>query len=187
MGKLKSTDVYREIRTVIGPWCRANGFKRKPGGMLAYVKLVGTNYLVFWFQVSLDGWDDYAGSKFIVEFQLSDSQTSGSPSGFRARIPRFLKEIEFARIRHIQDSVIASLPKPPTDHPALMINPETSTWYLKKFKPIAENYDSMSDIWFRYHQLSDIRIWAELVASVLPRIVGELENMTLQPSPRRIL
>jgi hypothetical protein len=30
MIKLKSTDVYRVIRGVIGPWCKQNGFRNGP-------------------------------------------------------------------------------------------------------------------------------------------------------------
>jgi hypothetical protein len=69
---VKSTDAYRVIRPVIAPWCKAEGFSRTPGGMLGWQRRQAEEHLVFWFQCSRDGWDDYAGSKFIVEFQLSE-------------------------------------------------------------------------------------------------------------------
>jgi hypothetical protein len=144
--KLTSADVYRSVRTIVGPWCKSNAFKRGSSGLLSYFAPVGQNNLVFWFQVSRDGWDDYAGSKFVVEFQLSEDPRPGTPSGFRQRIPYFLTEFELARIRQIQNSVIASLPKPPQSHFALSISAEVSAWYLERFKPISEPYRSTSDI-----------------------------------------
>jgi hypothetical protein len=47
---MKSTDVYREIRKVIGPWCKENQFQKGPGGMLCYVKPQAARFVVFWFQ-----------------------------------------------------------------------------------------------------------------------------------------
>src|SRR5207247_10335221 len=75
--ELKSTDVYKEIRRVIGPWAKKQGFTRTTSGMLGWKRPLGNEHLVFWFQCSQSGWDDYAGSKFTVEFQRSETDFIG--------------------------------------------------------------------------------------------------------------
>lgn len=167
--KLKSTDVYRKMRDVVGPWCKANGFKRGKSGLLSYVKPVGEEFLAFWFQVTQRGWDDYTGSAFIVEFQLSPEPDLYSLRGPRRRLPELLTEMDLARVRHMQNAVIADLPQPPSDHPVLAMGPEVAEWFLEKFKPLSESYTTNSDIWLRYHSAEHVRQWAEFVLSVLPR------------------
>jgi len=144
--------------------------------MLAYAKRIDGKNLVFWFQVSRSGWDDYAGSQFVVEFQLSESEKPGAVGGFRQRLPHFLTESELARVRQMQNAVIASLPQPPRGHAALLMGEQIATWYLRKFAPVSEVYHSKIDIWFRYHQPDHVKSWAEFVASVLPRITAEIAN-----------
>ena len=53
---MKSTAVYRQIRDVLGPWFKANGFKRAKG-MLSWVRPAGSQFLVVWVQISQHGWD----------------------------------------------------------------------------------------------------------------------------------
>jgi hypothetical protein len=174
MHKLKSTDAYREIRTVVGPWCKANGFKRGKSG-LSYAKPIGEKHLLFWFQVTRNGWDDYSGSAFIVEFQLSSSPNVGAIQGIRRRLPHFLAEIDLARVRQMENSVVASLPRPPRDHPVLtQMGRDVAEWFLQKFKPRSQSYTTSSDIWFRYHSAEHVRKWAEFVLSVLPRATSEM-------------
>jgi hypothetical protein len=158
VNKLKSTDVYREMRGVVGPWSKANGYKRGKTGVLSYTKTIGDKHLWFWFQTTQSGWEDYSGSAFIVELQLSSDPTLYSLRGSRHRLPRLSTELDLARVRQTQNSVIADLPHPPRDHPILAtMGADIAAWYLQQFRPISEPYTTQSDIWFRYHNPQHVR------------------------------
>ena len=72
-------------------------------------------HIVFWFQVSQDGWDDYEGSKFTVEFQLSAEPIVGEVSSFRQRLGQFLDDSSREEVRKIQNGIICSLTPPPPE------------------------------------------------------------------------
>jgi hypothetical protein len=167
---MKSTEVYRLIREVIGPWCKEEGFKRTAGGMLEWHRPHAGQHLVFWFQCGKDGWDPYAGSQFTVEFQVSGDTRPGA-AGIRHRLGYFLSEAEREEIRAIQNTVIAALSPPPRDHLAFGLGSAISEWYSGKFRPVTESYKGMADIWLRYHTPAHVRRWADFVLAVLPRLI----------------
>src|SRR5262245_24489527 len=175
---MKSTDVYREARGVLAAWSKASGFKRTSGGMLGWTKVVADDHLFFWLQVSQDGWDAYAGSKFVVEFQRSQSahMFDAGRDVVRRRLPHFLRDHELEDVRTLQNDVIRSLQRPPRDYFLYQMDAKVVAWYEAKFDPVADRYRRDEDIWFRYHEPAHVRRWAEFVMEVLPRVVHELEE-----------
>jgi hypothetical protein len=176
MIKMKSTDVYRVIRGVIGPWCKQNGFRKGPGGMLCYVRPQDTRFLLFWFQCSQDGWDAFAGSKFVVEFQFSTLDRLGAfeDECVRDRFPHFLDVPDLKRIREMQNIVIGKLPPPPEDYFMLHAGDKLKNWYLDKFKLVERDYKPDDDIWLRYHDEEDVISWSEFVLEMLPKVLARV-------------
>jgi hypothetical protein len=174
--RMKSTDVYREAREVLAPWFKQQGFTRTKGGMLGWHKTIGERHLFLWFQVSQHGWDPYAGSKFVVEFQFSNSARmfESSRDGVRDRLPRFLTGEELAEVRMIQNEIIRALPKPPPSYFILQMDERIVSWYANEFEEVDVAYEQNDDIWFRYHEPVHVRRWAELVLRVAPRLVQDL-------------
>ena len=168
--QMKSTEVYRIIREVIGPWCKTHGFKRTKGGMLGWYKPVGTSFLVFWFQCGPRHWDDFEGSGFIVEFQASDEPVigQGGPGCKRERLPELLNDEQLENLRRIQNRVIAQLSPPPKTHPVFQISPEYTRMVLKEFQPVAKNALNIHQFWHRYYTVEDVRRWAALILDLLP-------------------
>jgi len=142
--------------------------------MLGWYKQVHGDILLFWFQYSGDGWDTYAGSKFIVEFQLASEPYIGVGKN-RKRLPCFLNDKQLDEMRGIQNEIIARLSNPPPNHPTLHISADISQLYLAKFKPITEPYKNADDVWLRYYSDSDVRRWAEFVLRQLPLVVAGFE------------
>ena len=142
---MKSTEVYGALRVHLAPVFQAAGFKRAKA-MLSWARPQGDRHLVVWCQVSRDGWDNYAGSQFTVEFQLSDEAIVGARSIRRQRLPRMLDDSGREESRTIQNGVIASLPHPPANHPALHISEATRASYLKKFRKIDPPHSASDDI-----------------------------------------
>ena len=165
---MKSTDVYREARSVLAGWSKAHGFKRTGSGILGWTRAVRDEHLFVWFQVSQDGWDPYAGSKFVVEIQKSRTAEmfSASREALRFRLPHFLTDAELAEVLAVQNEIIRSLIRPPGDYFVLKMDGDVPSWYLKKFEVVSEPYRRGDDIWFRYHEPAHVRRWAEFVLRV---------------------
>ena len=174
---MKSTDVYRTIRETIGPWCKSVGFKRTQDGMLGWVRPAEAKHLLFWCQCSQDGWDSYAGSKFVVEFQLAPSDRPGAsgPESKRMRLGRLLFDGELQRATELQDAVIAKLAQPPKDHPNMTVSNEVARWYLAKFARLERPYRRDDDLWLRYHDDDDVAHWGNFLRDVLPRVIATFE------------
>ena len=170
---MKSTEVYSVIRQVLAPWCKEQGFKRTEGGMLGWYKPFGDQFIVFWFQVSRDGWDKYACSKFILEFQVSAKPVIGAGHQ-RWRLPKFLNADELEHVRRMQNVVIAKLEKPDRGYYIFQLGDDVVKWYLAKFHLVHERYSSTDDIWLRYKDREDVERWAVFVKGVLPKVIGLL-------------
>ena len=173
---MKSTEVYREINRSISSKLRPHGFRKTKSGMLGFYKLLKEHYLIVWFQCSQDGFDKYAGSKFIVEIQISKSNLIGDESVLRQRIPFFMTEFELEVIAKTENEIVAKLPKPPRSYFIFSLPEDVQRRYLKKFEKISKKYNNSSDIWFVYFNQSDIEKWLETIEPIIIRAICDLEK-----------
>jgi hypothetical protein len=175
---MKSPEVYAAIRDGLGPSLKSLGFRRGKA-FLSWSREHEGQQTVLWCQVSRDGWDDYAGSKFVVELQRSDSPEAGAPSSARARLAKFLSDDQRAEAWLIQSQVIASLGRPPRTHPLLHVSPEVTGWYLEKFEPLRGAYAPGDDLWLRYAKVEHVDMWAEFLQRVIPGCIEAIETARL--------
>jgi hypothetical protein len=173
---MKSTEVYAAIRDGLGPSLKSLGFKREKA-FLSWSRQQAGQYTVLWCQVSRDGWDDSAGSKFVVEFQRSESPEAGAPSSARFRLAKLLSDEQRAEIWRLQSQVIASLARPLRTHSMLHVSPEVTRWYLEKFEPLRGAYSSGEDLWLRYAQPEHVQMWADFLCHVVPDCVEAIETV----------
>jgi hypothetical protein len=171
---MKSQQLYSTLREHLAPLFKANGFKRTKT-MLSWVRPRGELYIGVWFQADQRGWDTYAGSKFVVEFQLGNEPVIGGKTICRQRIGRMLSAAEREEIRAIQNNVIASLHRPPKNHALLNVCEEVSIVYLKEFKSVDQPYGGREDIWFRYASKEDVDRWGKLLVAKLPDCFRQVE------------
>jgi len=172
---MNSTEVYGVLKRELSPVLKPLGFKRGKS-FLSWFRIHNGLCTVLWCQVSRDGWDDYAGSQFTVEFQRSSDSEAGSHSKRRMRIAKLLSESQREHVWRIQGQVIASLRRPPSNHPTLSVSPEVAKWYLAKFEKPSRRYDQGDDIWFRYANAEHVAVWATLLARLVPKCVGSIEE-----------
>jgi hypothetical protein len=177
---MKSPEVYAQLRTELAPWFKANGFKRAKG-LLSWSRPHGDAHVVVWCQISQDGWDNYAGSKFVVEFQRSTEPIVGAHPARRQRLASLLSPADREYVRTIQNAVIASLGRPPKSHPALQVSPSVTEWYLGQFNQVAEPYPERHDIWLRYASPQHVDQWAKFILQKLPECIGAVEAWGLTP------
>jgi hypothetical protein len=172
---MKSAEVYKEINSIIFPNLKSNGFKKTKSGMLGFYKKLKSHYLIIWFQCSRDGFDEYTGSKFIVETQIGDTNEIGG-SVHRHRIPYFLTQDEFDIIKKAENKIKDKLRKPPKSHYIFSMSEDVQKWYNKKFEKDNIAYSNSSDIWFIYFDNSDIQKWVGILEPVIDRIIGDYEK-----------
>lgn len=171
---MKSTEVYQQIKIVFASWCKANEFKRTQGGMLGWYKPYGDRFVTFWFQCSQDGWNEFAGSKFTVEFQVGSDPRPGTPAVVCQRLGFLLDPDQLESLKHVQNEVISKLKKPGSDYFMLQMEQRVRDWYLSKFDLLPVAPLSKGDHWLRYHDPGDIQRWAAFVLSALPGVFKQV-------------
>jgi hypothetical protein len=173
---MKSTEVYASIRKEVAPLFKSLGFERGKA-LLSWVRQQDARYTVVWCQVSRDGWDEYAGSRFVVELQRSDSEKPGALPSTRRRIAKLLTDDQRDEVWRLQNQVISTLAHPPPECPSLHISPEVTRWYLEKFGRVPIRYQAADDVWLRYAKPAHVKAWAELLLRVLPGCIAAIESM----------
>src|ERR1035437_6130046 len=159
---MESPEVYSQLKSELTPWFKAAGFKRAKG-LLGWSRPHSDAHIVVWCQISQDGWDPYAGSKFVMEFQRSSELIIGNHHARRQRIASFLTPATREEVRRIQNATIASLHCAPESHPALHVSQQVTDWYLEKFKLVSEPYAEKQDIWFRYASPEHVSWWSRFI------------------------
>ncbi len=172
---MKSPEVYSQLKSELVPWFKSVGFKRAKG-LLSWYRPHDDAHIVVWCQISQNGWDLYAGSQFIVEFQRSPEPVIGGRHARRQRFALFLSPEEREEVRSIQNAVIAALHRPPPSYAYLHISQQVTDWYLAQFKPVSEPYPMGHDIWFRYASPEHVIQWAHFIVGKLPKCIGEVEG-----------
>ncbi|MFT3947843.1 MAG: hypothetical protein QM763_12815 [Agriterribacter sp.] len=172
---MKSTEVYREINSIVFPTLKSNGFKKTKSGMLGFYKKLKSHYFIIWFQCSQDGFDQYAGSKFIVETQIGNTAEIGAGL-HRHRIPYFLTESELDKIKITENEIKDKLHKPPKTHFIFTMSEDVQKWYKKKFEKDNTTYTNSSDIWFIYFDTIDIHKWVRILEPIIDRIIVDYEK-----------
>ena len=159
----------------MAPLFKANGFKRT-NTMLSWVRPHRELFIGVWCQADQRGWDPYAGSKFVVEFQLGREPVIGWNTICRQRIASMLTSAEREVVRMVQNKVIASLHRPPKDYAVLNVCEEVSRIYLQEFKSIDRPYGEGEDIWFRYASDGDVNRWADFLLMKFPECFRQVET-----------
>lgn len=172
---MKSKQVYSTLREQLAPIFKANGFARGKT-MLSWLRPQGELFIGAWCQVSQDGWDDFAGSKFVFEFQLGYEPVIGSRTIRRERIGNMLSASDRETVRGIQNRVIDSLQKPPKGYALLNISDDIRSWYLDKFQQIKRPYSERDDIWLRYRNETDVSKWAQFLVAKLPELLRQVQS-----------
>lgn len=187
---MKATELYRALAKELGPWLTERGFKKRRGSPLAFQRVVGGKYHSVWFQCDKRGWDAYTGSRFFVNFSVSDSPALDSVDRREERLNFFLTDAELERARDYRDTVVARIPRPPASYfetlraHSIKFSKEPAELMAAvraQFEPESIPYRRHQDFGLRYWQLADIAGWAALIASVLPGAIEQMESWSLPP------
>ena len=170
--------MYKILDNHIQVDLKERGYKKAKSSMLGYSKKVDDHYINFWFQCSRDGFDEYAGSKFIVQFSVDDLAEVGYSGSDGGRIPKYLTLEELKEIKLIQNKIVRRLTKPSLSYFSSSWHTDVINGYLKKFEPVIDSYTNTSDIWFRYMTESDVDEWGCYLKEIIVRTLTLLETKT---------
>lgn len=182
---MTSDELHKGLRTDLGPWFRAEGFRVSRRASLGWFRAP----LLVWVQVDAPGWDQYAGGRFFVNFQGGGSERPWD--GPVRRLQEFLADDELEAMRARQNAVILKLSPPPQDYVGAVRavfaghNPTDADriveTYLAGFAPVETAFRRHHDVALRYWDDGDVRHWGAFLRGVLPRIVAALTKESAAP------
>ena len=184
---MKARDLYRMLDSELRPYMTELGFKKTRASRLTYQRNVDGKYQSVWFQCDKWGWDAYAGSKFYVNFTVSQTEDVEGVVRREERLNYFLTDDELVRAREFRDEIVAKIPKPPDSYFKEMQAAFSKTagkesamsliWAVRnQFEPEEIPYSRDGDFALRYFQPGDVTGWAAFILSVLPRAIEQMQS-----------
>jgi hypothetical protein len=161
--------VYEILSTEFGPVLASAGFTRV-GGMRypAWRSARDDNGKAIFLSADADAkaTDPYAGGRFRIELEASRQQRPAAGLNGRALFFQLMTVPELHNVLAVQNLVIASLPKPPSDHVALYPEGAVRQQYLSYFQE-QRTFDAVY-CWLRYHSERDLIEWLKLLKPLIP-------------------
>jgi hypothetical protein len=163
-------ETYKVLKSVVGPWFRANGFKRAKSSYLAYQKALGERFFTVRFQCHYHGWEKHKGSSFTVFVQLAP--LAGVRETIANRLTAHLTPAELELIRARQNRILRAIPPPPPEYVNDVVAGFGKSFkdprpyievFLQDWRPVGQPYSASDDIWFRYFGAEDVKSWAILL------------------------
>jgi hypothetical protein len=187
---MKAAELYRVLEKELGPPLTARGFKKIRRSRLTFQQSIDDKYHSVWFQCDKYGWDSHSGGKFYVNFTVSISPDPEDPERREERLNFFLSDIELRRALNLQNGIIARIPKPPESYFqglqagfSKSTSSESAASLVKTirgyFEPESEPFRRTADFSLRYWRPDDVVSWTQLIASVIPRALEEMQVWTI--------
>ena len=175
---MRSQDVYKIVRTVIGPRCKELGLKRTKQAAGWYKKL---ECGFFTWGLSTSHWDGFGGGILAVSFEMSEEKLDSTQhyhsNTLRLVLGELLSKPDQRLAGKMHNEIIAKLRMPP----------QTGAWrtsdimvrhYRNAMKPWAEG---MPDL--RYLDESDIENWSRFVRDRLATVIDDISTQWTQQNP----
>ena len=185
---MKAKDLYKELESALKPYMTTHGFKKTRTSRLQFQRAVGDKYQTVWFQCDKWGWDSLSGGKFYVNFTVSASSDVEGGARRDERLNYFLTDAELASAQEYRNKIVERIPKPPESYFENLETQfgkyaESATELVETvrgyFEPESIPYRRTWDFALRYWEPIDVRGWAALVESVLPRAIEEMQTWSL--------
>ena len=187
---MKAKELYRALEAELKPVLTAHGFKKQRSSRLVFRRPVGDVFHSVWFKTDKWGWDSAAGGSFFVTFTVSATSDVEGVRRREERLNHFMTDAELIAAREYQDAVIARIPKPPEAYFENLlagfsksVSAESATGLVTTvrgyFEPEPMPFRRHQDFALRYWEPGDIKGWAKLIASVVPRAVEEMKGWSL--------
>ena len=176
---------YRELRSAIGPWAKASGYRRWPGTQAGWQKPVaGGQDLLFKFEGSSFASPDM-GNDLDGLIQLEPSGSRGSSILRQSGFSRCLVQAELDELARIQGAINRRRPPLPSDLKKEYAEDSLLGHGLRELYERAPQYREGHMLSLNYYCLQDVRKLATFVVGVLPRALDRfLEGRIASPVER---
>jgi hypothetical protein len=176
--RMRSIDVYKQLREVIGPRMRELRFSRLKSGYLGYTRRVAGREIVLWFQCHRRPWSKYEGSSFCVNICVMREFNQFDPNDWTERLWFLLNRAERREFVKLSNDAIGKFDPAPIV--ALMKElfprnrslPRSIVARLSPFKRIPRKWIEQ---WHRYYDHEDVRRWGGFVLGCVERLMPSLE------------
>ena len=160
---------HRELRSVIGPWAKANGYGRWAGTQVGWQKRVDTEQsLLFRFEGDSFANPD-TGNSFHGLVQLEPPGSHGSTILRQSNFSCCLIQAELDELARIQGAINQRRPPLPAYLKEGVAEDSLLGHGLRALYDSAPQYREGRIISFEYHGLQDARELAAFIAGVLPQ------------------
>jgi hypothetical protein len=189
----RSSEVYRELRAALGPWCKANGYRRRRGFEPGWVRGLNKDQdLSFWFRANRWGGGTIGGGTFSGMFQVAPSEASGAmpdaPNMRQADFGWCLLLEELDELRQIQNAINARRPRTPELEEWLREDSPVGEHTRERYRQYAkgeEPYRVGDFATLGYYSVEDVRAHAAFLARRLPELVVRFaEQRCARPNPQ---
>ena len=185
----RSPAVYKELRTLLGPWFKQHGWRRAPKTDAAWVRtLDAQEELCLIFRCNPWGGGAIGGNSFHVLAQTQPPvEVVGTAVNRQADVALCLLDSELDELRLIQNGINARRPSfeerdewMREDSP---VGEHTRASY-KQFKGGEKPYRAGDLVTFGYYSIQDVRLLAGFIERHLPDVVQRfLEGRCAKPAP----
>lgn len=184
---MKAKELYRELESALKPYMNTNGFRKTRTSRLQFQRVVDDIYQTVWFQCDKWGWDSFAGGKFYVNFTVSESPEVEGGAYRQERLNYFLTDAELVAAQKLRDEIVERIPRPPESYfedlemqfSKYAESAELVETVRSNFEPESIPYRRNGDFALRYWQHKDVRGWAAMLESVLPRAIDDMQSWSL--------
>lgn len=170
-----AADVYALVRARIDPTVGPLGYLREKAGPPTWGQGKSANpTTAFWAQVNPKAIDPFSGGELLFEFERKVGGRTAAKLSGRARLDQLLDKSQMLQVITYQNSVIASMPRPPMSQ--IQAYPESlREMYLREFEP--QGAFRPGNLWLRYQTMAHIEGWLNLMALLLPEVLGRADRL----------
>jgi hypothetical protein len=177
-------EVYKELREALGPWTKANGFRKWPGTAAGWQRPQGALELLrFKFEVSVWG-DSETGNALTGHVQTDPSPGDLTATPIRQDFfTGCLIGHELDRLAAIQGAINRRRPALPAQHKNDVGADTRLGLHLRELYDPSPKYQEGQHVPLSYYGIDDVREWTRLIVEVLPAV---LDRHTAGNTPRPI-
>jgi hypothetical protein len=169
----RSTEVYRALRTALGPWFKEHGWRRRAGSELGWERGTPESGIRIWFRVNAWGSGPTGGNSFYGCVE------TGTHTIRQRDISYCLMEDERDALRKIQNVINAR--RPSTEELEQWmgedseIGQHTRDMY-RQFDPGEKPYRPGDLVTFGYYSLEDVNAHAAFLAQHVPLVIQRFKE-----------
>jgi hypothetical protein len=175
-------DVYKELREALGPWAKANGFRRWPGTVAGWQRSQGELELLrFKFESSVWG-DPETGNALTGYVQLDPSPGDLAATPIRqVMFTSCFIQSELDRLATIRGTMNRRRPVLPAQYAEDFKADTRLGLHLRELYDPSPKYQEGEYVPLSYYGMEGVREWTRFIVDVLPAVLDRFVDGRIPP------